>query len=91
MGPQVLGAPDQAPHMLRMLLANSAQGHRQHYDQGQSAPHAHFFEPANGVYLKPERHIQSAVHAFHGRPVIILSFPFIAVSVEGGKHSAIGL
>ncbi len=91
MGPQASGAPDHTPQMLRMLLANSAQGHRQHHDQGQSAPHAHFFEPANGVYLKSERHIPSAVHAFHGRPVIRLPVPFIAVPVEGDKHPTIGL
>ena len=84
MGPQASGAPDHTPQMLRMLLANPAQGHRQHHDQGQSAPHAHLFEPANGVYLKSERHIPSAVHAFHGHPVIRLPFPFIAVAVEGG-------
>ncbi len=58
---------------------------------GQSAPHAHFFEPANGVYLKSERHIPSAIHAFHGRPVIRLPVPFIAVPVEGDKHPTIGL
>ena len=83
-GSQASGAPDQTPHMLRMLLANPAHSHRQHHNQSQSAPHTHFFEPPNGVYLKSERHIQSTVHAFHGRPVIRFPFPFIAVPVEGG-------